>query len=151
MASDWTAKKLEVLVDIPDRLNLEHLRSQGPQPGEELQPEDAPGGGAAAAAAAPAAVQPDEDIVSQLVGMGFSENGSRRAAVATQVGFFAVFALVCVPPPPLSLHPSNTTPFLVYRQARCLKYGGFCRRERGMKVFLNLTLGWTQGCSRAGG
>ena len=32
-----------------------------------------------------ASVQPDPDIVNQLVGMGFSENGSKRAAVATQV------------------------------------------------------------------
>lgn len=36
---DWTAKKLEVLVDVPDALNLEHLRGRGAQPGEELQPE----------------------------------------------------------------------------------------------------------------
>lgn len=32
-----------------------------------------------------AALQPDPEIVNQLVGMGFSENGSKRAAVATQV------------------------------------------------------------------
>ncbi len=32
-----------------------------------------------------ASVQPDPEIVCQLVGMGFSENGSKRAAVATQV------------------------------------------------------------------
>ncbi len=32
-----------------------------------------------------ASVQPDPEIVNQLVGMGFSENGSKRAAVATQV------------------------------------------------------------------
>lgn len=32
-----------------------------------------------------ASVQPDPEIVSQLVGMGFSDNGSKRAAVATQV------------------------------------------------------------------
>ena len=30
-------------------------------------------------------VQPDPEIVTQLMGMGFSENGSKRAAVATQV------------------------------------------------------------------
>lgn len=33
----------------------------------------------------PASLQPDPEIVNQLVGMGFSENGSKRAAVATQV------------------------------------------------------------------
>ena len=32
-----------------------------------------------------AGLQPDPEIVNQLVGMGFSENGSKRAAVATQV------------------------------------------------------------------
>lgn len=30
-------------------------------------------------------VQPDPEIVTQLMGMGFSENGSKRAAVATKV------------------------------------------------------------------
>ncbi len=39
MSKDWTPKKLEVLVDVPDSLNLEHLRGNGPQPGEQLQPE----------------------------------------------------------------------------------------------------------------
>ena len=29
-------------------------------------------------------VQPDPEIVTQLMGMGFSENGSKRAAVATK-------------------------------------------------------------------
>jgi len=67
---------------MPEELNLEQLRSQGPQPDEQLQPEDEPtqasGGAAAAAAAAPAA-EPDAAIVTQLVSMGFSENGSKRA------------------------------------------------------------------------
>ncbi len=34
LADDWTAKKLEVLVDIPERLHLEHLRAKGLQPGK---------------------------------------------------------------------------------------------------------------------
>ena len=34
LADDWTAKKLEVLVDIPDKLQLEHLRARGLQPGD---------------------------------------------------------------------------------------------------------------------
>lgn len=42
VSKDWTPKKLEVLVDVPDTLNLEHLRGNGPQPGEELQPEVSP-------------------------------------------------------------------------------------------------------------
>ncbi|KAG1658938.1 hypothetical protein FOA52_007130 [Chlamydomonas sp. UWO 241] len=83
----WVPKKLDVLVDMPDRLDLEGLRGRGPQDGEMLQPEE-PGGAAAsgggAAAPAPAAAVPDESLVSQLTGMGFGEMGCRRAAVATQ-------------------------------------------------------------------
>ena len=60
--------------------------------GEEEDPDvdDAPSTGgqhaAAAAATAPAAVEPDPAIVAQLMSMGFGENGSKRAAIATQVG-----------------------------------------------------------------
>lgn len=39
VAKDWTAKKLEVLVDVPDTLDLEHLRGTGPQNHEQLQPQ----------------------------------------------------------------------------------------------------------------
>lgn len=39
IAKDWTPKKLEVLVDVPDHLSLEHLRGTGLQPGEKAQPE----------------------------------------------------------------------------------------------------------------
>ena len=51
--------------------------------GEEAQPEVAEP--APSAQAAPAALQPDPAIVEALVQMGFTENGSKRAAVATQV------------------------------------------------------------------
>lgn len=95
MAEDWTPKKLEVLVDVPDALDLEHLRGRGAQPGEALQPEapqaaaanpstNPSGGAGAPAAPAPAPVEPDADTVAALVGMGFSENGSKRATLATQ-------------------------------------------------------------------
>jgi len=75
-------------VDVPDVLDLEHLRGRGPQLGEALQP-DAPAEPAAAAAGASAAappppLAPDAATVAALVGMGFSENGSKRAALATQ-------------------------------------------------------------------
>lgn len=76
VGDDWRPKKLDVQVKAPETLDLERLRSPGPQPGEDLLPEDAP---AAAAASGPVA---DEMLVAQLVGMGFSENGSRRAALA---------------------------------------------------------------------
>ncbi len=34
------AKKLEVLVDVPEQVDLEWLRGSGPQPHEQLQPEE---------------------------------------------------------------------------------------------------------------
>lgn len=66
---------------MPEELHIEQLRSSGPQPGEQLQPEEAAAaaGGGAAAPAAAAAPEPDPAIVTQLVTMGFSENGSKRA------------------------------------------------------------------------
>lgn len=84
---DWSPKKVHVEVEVPDRLSLGHLRARGPQPDETLQPSDPSAGtGAADATAAPQleALQADEAIVAQLVSMGFSENGSRRAAIATK-------------------------------------------------------------------
>ncbi len=92
VGANWVPTKLDVLVDAPERLSLEHLRAAGPQPGEAPLPPDpeepAAGGAAtapaAAAPAAPAPLAPDEGIVASLVAMGFSENGSRRAAVATR-------------------------------------------------------------------
>ena len=97
VASDWTPKKLNVLVPMPEKIDLEHLRGAGIQPGETPLPEaddGAAGGGAfvesggqtVSAAPPPAAapLEPDPAIVTQLVSMGFSENGSRRAAGATR-------------------------------------------------------------------
>eukprot|EP00894_Picocystis_sp_ML_P003603 jgi/Pico_ML_1/54120/g4541.t1 len=75
---NWTPKKLDVLVEAPQELDLEHLRSTGLQSGEDLLPEEATG-----TSSSEAAPQPDEAIVAQLVSMGFSENGSKRAVLAT--------------------------------------------------------------------
>ena len=83
LASDWTAKKLEVLIDVPEQLDLESLRGQGLQPGELEQPADTKPQNAPEAF--PEVVQPDPAIVEALKQMGFSENGSKRAAVATKV------------------------------------------------------------------
>jgi len=76
---DWTEKKLDALVPVPEELNLESLRSTGILPGEVLLPEEAPG-----EAPAPAAIYPDDEIVAQLLSMGFSENSCKRAAVGVQ-------------------------------------------------------------------
>ena len=48
-------------------------------------PEKSASNAATQTQAQPDAVQPDEGTVSALIGMGFSENGSKRAAVATKV------------------------------------------------------------------
>ncbi|KAG2483306.1 hypothetical protein HYH03_017809 [Edaphochlamys debaryana] len=86
--TDWTLKKMDVLVEAPDALDLEPLRAAGPQPGEQLQPTDAPepeAAGVQAAAPAPAQPErpaPDPALVSALVDMGFGPNACARAAVA---------------------------------------------------------------------
>ena len=48
-------------------------------------PEKSASNAATQTQAQPDAVQPDAGTVSALIGMGFSENGSKRAAVATKV------------------------------------------------------------------
>ena len=82
--SSWTPKKIEARVAVPDILDLEHLRTKGLQPGEkELGGEPA----AADAGTEPSAAEPPAEanaaIVEQLVAMGFSENGAKRATLAT--------------------------------------------------------------------
>ena len=75
-------------------LDLSRFRAAGGlQPGEEPMPAAGDttsssgggggGGGAGAAGSAGAAAAIDEEVVSQLMAMGFSENGCRRAAKAT--------------------------------------------------------------------
>ncbi|KAL6782136.1 hypothetical protein ACKKBF_B10800 [Auxenochlorella protothecoides x Auxenochlorella symbiontica] len=86
VAEDWTPRKMEVAVDMPARLSLEAWRSSGVQEDEELQPEtqEDPGASATgdAGSNAPVPTLVDEGLIAQLVGMGFSEPGSRRAAAA---------------------------------------------------------------------
>lgn len=66
-------KKLDVLVPMPNEVDLTNLRATGPAAGEVQLPEGD----------APAGPQADPTIVAQLMDMGFSENGSKRAALAT--------------------------------------------------------------------
>ena len=98
LSENWVPLKMDVLCTPPTALSLESLRAGQPAPGEALLPPDqappppplaaASGAGplddveaASTLAAMPLAA--DETIVAQLVSMGFSENGSRRAALAT--------------------------------------------------------------------
>lgn len=58
---DWTPVKLDVAVEMPDALDLAELRGTGPQPGDELMPEDTD---------APAPTY-DDVLVGKLQDMGF--------------------------------------------------------------------------------
>jgi ubiquitin carboxyl-terminal hydrolase 5/13 len=78
LAEDWTPKKLDVSVPVPEKLDLEALRGSGMADGEEALPDEP-----AAPAAEPAALVPDAALVAQVVAMGFPENGAKRAAIAT--------------------------------------------------------------------
>lgn len=79
LAEDWTPKKLDVSVPMPAELDLSALRGTGLVDGEVLMPEDHVEQGDEETQG----IAPDPAIVSQLVAMGFSENGSKRAAIAT--------------------------------------------------------------------
>ena len=75
VSSDWTPKKMEVLIPFPESLDLEQYKSNGVLAGEEELPQE----GVVATSVEVA----DEVLVAQLVSMGFSENGCKRAALAT--------------------------------------------------------------------
>lgn len=78
MEAGWVPKKLDVYIDVPDVIDISHMRSKGLQPGEELLPEAAPQG--AAESSQPVA---DEAIVAQLASMGFNQLHCQKAAINT--------------------------------------------------------------------
>ncbi|XWS27939.1 hypothetical protein CRYUN_Cryun25bG0023500 [Craigia yunnanensis] len=78
MEAGWTPKKLDVYIDVPDIIDISHMRSKGLQPGEELLPEAAPG--VEAESSQPVA---NEEIVVQLVSMGFNQLHCQKAAINT--------------------------------------------------------------------
>ncbi|KAL3908136.1 MAG: hypothetical protein SGILL_008598, partial [Bacillariaceae sp.] len=77
LGPDWQPVKLEVKVDIPQKIDLTHLRSSGPQDGEKLVPAEPEG-----EAAKPSAPEINEGALCQLMDMGFSMNGCKRALTA---------------------------------------------------------------------
>jgi ubiquitin carboxyl-terminal hydrolase 5/13 len=87
VGDDWRPTKMDCVVNVPERLNIESMRVDEKKDVDayELLPEDVDMDASAAANAAPAAneITADDAIVAQLVAMGFSENGSKRAAIAT--------------------------------------------------------------------
>jgi ubiquitin carboxyl-terminal hydrolase 5/13 len=74
IGDDWTPKKLDVTVDMPFDLDLSLLRGHGLQPGEKELPDEV---------SKPKEPTIDEDVVAQLVEMGFQANASRRAVITT--------------------------------------------------------------------
>ncbi|OMP04613.1 hypothetical protein COLO4_09498 [Corchorus olitorius] len=78
MEAGWVPKKLDVYIDVPDIIDISHMRSKGLQPGEELLPESGPGG--EAESSQPVA---NEEIVAQLVSMGFNQLHCQKAAINT--------------------------------------------------------------------
>ncbi|KAF7112199.1 hypothetical protein RHSIM_RhsimUnG0257500 [Rhododendron simsii] len=77
MEAGWVPKKLDVYIDVPDTIDISDMRSKGIQPGEELLPEPV------AEDMAEPKVLADDDIVSQLVSMGFNNLHCQKAAINT--------------------------------------------------------------------
>ncbi|KAE8667031.1 Ubiquitin carboxyl-terminal hydrolase 14 [Hibiscus syriacus] len=78
MEAGWVPKKLDVYIDVPDIIDISHMRSKGLQPGEELLPEAAPEG--EVESSQPVA---DDAIVGQLASMGFNQLHCQKAAINT--------------------------------------------------------------------
>lgn len=84
--SAWHMKKIDAEVPVPEHIDLTYLRAlRGPLPGEREMPSSATetSDGVGAGGSPSSEVTADEGIVAQLMSMGFSENGSKRAALAT--------------------------------------------------------------------
>jgi ubiquitin carboxyl-terminal hydrolase 5/13 len=84
-AVDWSPIKLDVSLQVPETLDITSLRSEGLKQGEvELSDEVAAEIAAAAAASQLPTIALNENVIQQLVDMGFSREGSRRAAYHTR-------------------------------------------------------------------
>ena len=71
LTPDWQPKKLDVLIEVPDEIDLSSMRSSGLQPGES----ELPSGDV---------LVPSSDIVQQLMTMGFSLEACQNAAYRTE-------------------------------------------------------------------
>ncbi|KAE8747199.1 hypothetical protein FOCC_FOCC006066 [Frankliniella occidentalis] len=71
---DWTPKKLDVAVEVPDELDLSSLRGTGMRPDEEALPEHT---------STPPAPVFDEALMSQLMEMGFPKAACDKALYFT--------------------------------------------------------------------
>uniref|UniRef100_A0A8C7DX67 Ubiquitin carboxyl-terminal hydrolase n=1 Tax=Naja naja TaxID=35670 RepID=A0A8C7DX67_NAJNA len=77
---DWIPKKLDVSIDMPDLLDITHLRATGFQPGEEELPDISP---PVIIPDDPKAPDFDESSVMQLAEMGFPLEACRKAVYYT--------------------------------------------------------------------
>ncbi|EPB68766.1 UBA/TS-N domain protein, partial [Ancylostoma ceylanicum] len=77
MNPDFTVKKLDLDLQVPDEIDLSGLRGIGKKENEVLLPDDAP------TAPPPALPDYDRNIVEQLEAMGFTRNASIKAAIET--------------------------------------------------------------------
>ena len=77
LGPDWQPIKLEVNLDIPEDLDLSEYKAKGPQEGEELVPEEEESSKSVASKP-----EINEGALSQLMDMGFSLNGCKRALTA---------------------------------------------------------------------
>ncbi|CBI20399.3 unnamed protein product, partial [Vitis vinifera] len=78
MEEGWVPKKLDVYIDVPDIIDISHMRSRGIQPGEELLPEAVDEGKVESEK-----LLANEEIVAQLVSMGFNHLHCQKAAINT--------------------------------------------------------------------
>lgn len=78
MEDGWVPKKLDVYIDVPDIIDISHMQSKGLQPGEELLPESGGDGDAE-----PTKLVANQEIVSQLLSMGFGQLLCEKAAINT--------------------------------------------------------------------
>lgn len=79
MGDDWTPKKLEINLDIPFELDMTPYKSKGAQEGETLVPDEKEETNANTDSEGN---QIDEGALAQLMEMGFTMNGCKRALTA---------------------------------------------------------------------
>jgi len=80
MGADWTPQKLEINLDIPQELDMAQYKSHGPQEGESLIPDEEEKEEETKTATSQAN-QVNENALSQLMDMGFTFNGCKRALI----------------------------------------------------------------------
>jgi ubiquitin carboxyl-terminal hydrolase 5/13 len=85
--ANWIMRKIDAEVPVPEFLDLSSwkvCRGGGLQDDEVAMPESSPTAPATCGEGNTTTLDANEDIVNQLTAMGFSMNGSKRAAIATQ-------------------------------------------------------------------